>query len=67
MTLFITPDQARTSGYLPLTTAYTLPVEESAMTRVLDDMRRSGIACVLVRVNSGVEVWRSKSGYRVSK
>ena len=58
----LTPRQARTGGYRPLTNAYELPREKALLEGALADLRRGRIQHVRVRVRGGVEVWRRGMG-----
>ena len=54
----LTPRQAKTGGYRPLTNAYELPREKSLLEGALGDLRRGRIKHVRVQVRGGLEVWR---------
>ena len=53
----ITPKQAKSKGYEPLTDAYT-PAEEYMMGGVLGDMKRGNIKHAIVKTSEGKEIWR---------
>jgi hypothetical protein len=58
----LTPRQAQTGGYRPLTNAYELPREKDLLAGALADLRRGRIQHVRVRVRGGLEVWRRGMG-----
>ena len=49
---------AKTAGYRPLTSRFSLPDEQPLLNGVLADMRRGRISHVLVKDRLGVSVWR---------
>ena len=63
----MTPEAAAHEGFRPLTTEYQMPAESWMVERVIADLRRGGIAAVLVmplpRVFGArrIEVWRKPS------
>ena len=58
----LTPRQAKLDGHRPLTNGYEVPREQGMLEGVLGDLRRGGIAHVLVREGRGLEVWRRGMG-----
>ena len=58
----LTPPEAEASGLRPLTMPYS-KVELCFAERVLADLKRGGIPAALVRVHSGIEVWRTSEGW----
>ena len=53
--------EAKAAGYRPLTNPYKLPQEQPMLDRVLADMRRAHIDHVLVKMETGLAVWRSRT------
>ena len=53
-----TLEQARASGFHPLTNGFKLPDEQRMLDNVVADMELGGIMAVLVGTPDGPEVWR---------
>lgn len=60
---------AAKKGFVPLAGPYVTETERTAfLARVTADLARGGIAFRLVRAGRvGIEVWRTKKGYRKDK
>lgn len=50
--------QAEKAGYKPLTTGFALPGEQPMLDNVVADLKRGCIDFALIKVDTGVEVWR---------
>jgi len=66
MTASLTPAEAEAQGLRPLTTTCNAS-EIWILENVCADMRRGGIDHAVVLAPGGLEVWRSSSGFLVTK